>query len=200
MGPILGPSRTTLRLLAAVRALARATQRCEDSRAPGEGAPGEGTMLRTLIVLLLALLGATPAADAAAPETPRLRIIGAAQGLPSTDFFGLARDRDGYIWIATGDGLARYDGLAMRVWRHEPDDARSLPGNNVQFVHVDARDRVWVATENGGLSMLDRDRAGFLHYRKADYPQMGSDDVFAITSRGDDIWFGNDAGGLRHLA
>src|SRR5690606_18693519 len=145
-------------------------------------------------------LGATPAADAAVPETPRLRIIGAGQGLPSTDFFGLARDRDGYIWIATGDGLARYDGLTMRVWRYEPDDPRSLPGNNVQFVHVDARDRVWVATENGGLSMLDRDRAGFRHYRKADHPQMGSDDVFAIASRGDDIWFGNYAGGLHHLA
>src|SRR5690606_1827726 len=114
------------------------------------GRAGEGTMLRTLIVPLLVLLGAATAAGAAVPETPRLRIIGAAQGLPSTDFFGLARDRDGYIWIATGDGLARYDGLAMRVWRHEPDDPRSLPGNNVQFVHVDARDRVWVATENGG--------------------------------------------------
>ena len=88
-------------------------------------------MLRALIVLLLVLLGATHAAAAAVPETPRLRIIGAAQGLPSTDFFGIARDRDGYIWVATGDGLARYDGLAMRVWRHEPDDPRSLPGNNV---------------------------------------------------------------------
>src|SRR3546814_15539811 len=109
-------------------------------------------MLRTLTVLLLALLGAANVATAAVPETPRLRIIGAAQGLPSTDFFGIARDHDGYIWVATGDGLARYDGLAMRVWRHEPDDPRSLPGNNVQFVHVDARDRVWVATENGGRS------------------------------------------------
>src|SRR3546814_13263661 len=60
--------------------------------------------------------------------------------------------------------------------------------------------RVWVATENGGLSVLDRARSGFRHYRKADHPQMGSDDVFAITSRGDDIWFGNYAGGLHHLA
>src|SRR5690606_39865761 len=70
------------------------------------GRAGEGTMLRTLIVLLLGLLGAATVATAAVPETPRLRIIGAAQGLPSTDFFGIARDRDGYIWVATGDGLA----------------------------------------------------------------------------------------------
>ncbi|MGN7726069.1 ATP-binding protein [Luteimonas sp. 22616] len=161
-------------------------------------------MLRTLIVLplvlLLALLSAAGTARAAVPETPRFRIIGAAQGLPSTDFFGIARDRDGYIWIATGDGLARYDGLEMRVWRHEPGDPQSLPGNNVQFVHIDGRDRVWVATENGGLSVLGRDRTGFRHIRKADHPQMGSDDVFAIASHGDDIWFGNYEGGLHHLA
>ena len=161
-------------------------------------------MLRTLIVLplavLLALLAIAGSARAAVPETPRFRIIGAAQGLPSTDFFGIARDHDGYIWIATGDGLARYDGLQMRVWRHEPGDPESLPGNNVQYVHVDHRDRVWVATENGGLSVLDRDRRGFRHIRKADHPQMGSDDVFAIASRGDDIWFGNYEGGLHHLA
>jgi len=161
-------------------------------------------MLRTLIVPLLvlfaALAGGSRVAGAAVPETPRFRIIGAAQGLPSTDFFGIARDRDGYVWVATGDGLARYDGLEMRVWRHEPGNPASLPGNNVQFVHIDDRDRVWVATESGGLSVLDTDRRGFRHIRKADHPQMGSDDVFTIASRGDDVWFGNYQGGLHHLA
>src|SRR3546814_16923573 len=73
------------------------------------GRAGEGTMLRTLTVLLLALLGAANVATAAVPETPRLRIIGAAQGLPSTDFFGIARDPDGSLWVATGHGLARAD-------------------------------------------------------------------------------------------
>ena len=161
-------------------------------------------MLRTVIVLLvhLAVLLATGghAAHAAVPETPRFRIIGAEQGLPSTNFFGIDRDRDGYVWVATGDGLARYDGLEMRVWRHDPDDPDSLPGNNVQFVHIDARDRVWVATENGGLSVLDRERRKFRHIRKADHPEMGNDDIFAITSRGDEIWFGNYEGGLHRMA
>ncbi len=157
-------------------------------------------MLRTLIALLLLSLFGNLSAPAAVPETPRFRIIGAAQGLPSTDFYGIARDHDGYVWVATGDGLARYDGLDMRVWRHQPDDPNSLPGNNVQFVHVDARDRVWVATENGGLSVLDRQRRQFRHIRKADHPQMGNDDVFTIASRGDEVWFGNYDGGLHRLA
>src|SRR3546814_10420404 len=63
------------------------------------------------------------------PEVPTLRHIGVADGLPSSDVKGLAFDPDGYLWIATIDGLARYDGAGMQVWRHVPGDARSLPGN-----------------------------------------------------------------------
>src|SRR3546814_19063305 len=66
------------------------------------GRAGAGTMLRTLTVLLLALLGAANVATAAVPETPRLRIIGAAQGLPSTDFFGIAPAHAGYIRVPPG--------------------------------------------------------------------------------------------------
>lgn len=155
-------------------------------------------MLRTLMVLF-ALLCALPA-SAAVPETPHFRIIGAAAGLPSTDFYGIARDRAGFVWVATSDGLARYDGLGMRVWRHDAGNADSLPDNRVQLLHVDTRDRVWIATENGGLSVLDAARRHFRHFRKADHAQMGSDDVWAIATHGDEVWFGNYDGGLHRMA
>ncbi len=148
--------------------------------------------------LLAILLCAT--ARAAVPEIPRFRVLGPADGLPATTIPALARDRQGYLWIATWDGLARYDGVGFQVWRHDPDDASSLPGNLVQALHIDDQDRLWVATENGGLSMMGTDRKGFRHYRVADHPQMGSDDVFSITSRGDEIWFGTFGGGLHRLS
>ncbi len=138
-------------------------------------------------------------AQAAVPEIPRFRVLGAADGLPNTTIPALARDRAGYLWVATHDGLARYDGVGFKVWRHDPEDPASLPGNIVQALHVDGRDRIWVATENGGLSMMGADRKGFRHYRLAEHPQMGSDDVFAITSRGDALWFGGFGGGLCRL-
>ncbi|KAF1718545.1 hybrid sensor histidine kinase/response regulator [Pseudoxanthomonas yeongjuensis] len=139
------------------------------------------------------------AAQAAVPEIPRFRVLGAADGLPNTTIPALARDRAGYLWVATHDGLARYDGVGFKVWRHDPEDPASLPGNIVQAMHIDGRDRIWVATENGGLSMMGADRKGFRHYRLAEHPQMGSDDVFAITSRGDALWFGGFGGGLCRL-
>ncbi len=92
--------------------------------------------------------------------------------------------------------MARYDGVGFRVWRHDPDDPASLPGNVLQVLYVDARNRIWVASEGGGVSVMDADRTGFHHFRKAQYPQMESDEVFAIAGRGDEVWFGTYGGGL----
>jgi ligand-binding sensor domain-containing protein/signal transduction histidine kinase/ActR/RegA family two-component response regulator len=154
--------------------------------------------MRAWWLLLFCLLSAP--VPATVPEIPRFRLLGAGDGLPSTTIPALARDRAGHLWIATWDGLARYDGVGFKVWRHDPADPASLSGNVVQALHIDARDRIWVATENGGLSVMEADRAGFRHYRQAQHPEMGSDDVFAITSRGDDVWFGTFGGGLHRLA
>ena len=123
-------------------------------------------MRMTTGLLLAAWLGCcAPLAQAAVPEMPRLRVIGVADGLPSSNVNGMAQDRAGYLWVATADGLARYDGVDVRVWRHVPGDAASLPGNYVAAVHVDGDDRVWVAVEGRGLSVLDPPHRGFLHYR-----------------------------------
>jgi signal transduction histidine kinase/ActR/RegA family two-component response regulator/sugar lactone lactonase YvrE len=156
------------------------------------------TMLRAIIALwgvwcLFAF------AHAGVPESPRLRVVGVADGLPSSSVNGMAHDRSGYLWVATDDGLARYDGIGMQVWRHVPGDATALPGNYITAVHVDSDDRVWVATEGRGISVMGRDRAGFRHYRKADYAQIGSDDTFAIASRAGVVWFGTFGGGLHRL-
>ena len=152
-----------------------------------------------MALAVLALVAVT-VARAAGPETPRPRMVGVAEGLPSSNVNGLARDRDGYLWLATSDGLARYDGVEVRTWRHDPDAAGSLPGNYVTAVHVDRQDRVWVAVEGRGLSMLDGERHSFAHYRRTTHAAMGSDEVWALASHGDALWFGTYTGGLHRLS
>jgi ligand-binding sensor domain-containing protein/CheY-like chemotaxis protein len=153
-------------------------------------------MCKWILLLALACQGT---AHSAVPEMPRFRLLGVAEGMPSSSVNALARDRDGYLWIATVDGLARYDGVGFRVWRHVPGDPRALPGNIVQALHIDTEDRIWVATEFGGLSVLDRTRNGFRHYRQVTHPQVGSDDAWTIASRDGDLWFGTGGGGLHRL-
>ncbi len=133
---------------------------------------------------------------AVVPERPHFRVIGPAQGLPSTEIKALARDHDGYLWVATADGLARYDGVGMRVWRYDLANTAGLPGNNIQALMVDADDRVWVAVEGAGISVLDVHRREFVHYNRSTHPQIGSDDTWAFAHQGNTVWFGTYEGGL----
>ena len=134
---------------------------------------------------------------AGVPERPRFRVAGPAQGLPSTEIKALARDRAGYLWIATADGLARHDGVGMRVWRHVPGDAGSLPGNNIQALAVDARDRIWVAVEGAGIAILDPQRQRFARLRKTD--GLGSDEVWSLAVQGEAVWVGTYDAGITRI-
>ena len=155
-------------------------------------------MHRPIACCLFWLLAA--AVHAALPETPLFRTYGVAEGLPSSSVNALAQDSRGYLWLATDDGLARYDGVGFRVWQHDPADPGSLPGNLVQALHVDARDRVWVAIEGQGFAMLEPDGMHFRQFRHANTPAMGEDDVFAFASTPDGaLWFGTFGGGLYRM-
>ncbi|MBW8312092.1 MAG: hypothetical protein K0M64_08675, partial [Rhizobium sp.] len=109
-------------------------------------------------VLLAGLLAWAGLAAAAAP----FRSFGVADGLPSSQVQAIAQDRAGYLWLATPDGLARYDGLGFTVWRQVPGQPGSLPGNAVESVFVDGEDQVWVAVQGQGLWRFDRDGRRFL--------------------------------------
>lgn len=154
-------------------------------------------MRQAVVALCLWLLCAS--ALAGVPQRPRFRIVGTPQGLPSTDIKALAHDRDGYVWIGTADGLARYDGVGVRIWRNDPEHPDGLPGNNVQALLVDANDRVWVAVEGAGVSVLDVNRRQFTHYRMQTHPMLASDDVWSMAKQGDSIWLGTYGGGLTRV-
>ncbi|WP_226468971.1 sensor histidine kinase [Luteimonas panaciterrae] len=116
--------------------------------------------LRVAIGVLMLALTMIGQALAALPETPRFRRFGPEQGLPLTAW-DIALDRQGYLWIATSDGLARYDGVDFKLWRRTLGQPGSLPENDTVAVLVDALDRVWVAGCSS-LSRLGRDRHEFV--------------------------------------
>ena len=116
---------------------------------------------RNALVLLGICLAACGPVHAGLPETPQPQQLTVADGLPSNRINDIAEDAYGYLWVATSDGLARYDGITFRVWRV----GQGLRDNNVWAVHVDPLNRVWIGTSNAGLAMLDVDRREFRYYR-----------------------------------
>ena len=89
---------------------------------------------------LIALAGFASAGPPPAP--PQFVMTSVADGLPSSTVYRLAQDRDGFIWIGTHDGLARYDGVSFRVLRNDPAEPRSIGGNNVMALLIDSKGRV----------------------------------------------------------
>ncbi|HOZ05606.1 MAG TPA: two-component regulator propeller domain-containing protein, partial [Arenimonas sp.] len=151
------------------------------------------------LCLLLGLLLCCSSVFAGLPETPQFRQVTVADGLPSSTLYAVTQDKKGYLWIASKDGLARYDGVSYKIYRYEPGNENALPGNVVQALYVDPQDRLWIAIEGQGISRLSADRRSFTHFRKSSHPEMGSDDVWAMTMTADGaLWFGPCAGGL-HL-
>lgn len=64
-------------------------------------------------------------------------------GLPTGSVYGFAQDRDGTLWAATFQGLARFDG---QRWQRLSAD-KAPPGAQARSVFVDRDGTVWVATE-----------------------------------------------------
>jgi signal transduction histidine kinase/CheY-like chemotaxis protein/streptogramin lyase len=135
------------------------------------------------------------------PSEPWFELLRVADGLPSSDVYALRQDKDGFIWIGTRDGLARYDGLEYKVWRHDPDDTASLASNDVSALLIDREGRVWCGGEASGLNQQLAD-GSFRHYRHDpdDVHSLGSDDVFTVAEdRSGTIWVGTYLGGLNRL-
>jgi signal transduction histidine kinase/sugar lactone lactonase YvrE/ActR/RegA family two-component response regulator len=138
---------------------------------------------------------------AALPPTPLFETFGVAEGLPTTRIYEVVEDRRGFLWIASAEGLARYDGVDFTVWRRDPSDPASLPANDVQTVFVDREDRIWLGTVDGGLSLLDPGSGKVRSWRGgAGGDGLSGTDVWAIAQAPDGaLWAGTYAGGLNRV-
>ncbi len=97
---------------------------------------------------------AAPAA--AAPVRPiRFDRLSLEQGLSQSSVMDILQDRRGYVWLATEEGLDRFDGLSFKVYKHDPAEAASLPSSFVWDVEEDTSGDLWVAT-TGGLAQWQR--------------------------------------------
>lgn len=61
----------------------------------------------------------------------------------------LLQDRQGFIWVATSDGLGKYDGKTVVEYRNIRGDTTSLSNNYISDLYEDSEGRIWVATTSG---------------------------------------------------
>ena len=100
-----------------------------------------------LILSLLLLPGLTCSGWVAAQVYSKARILTVENGLSDNRVNCFYKDRSGYIWIGTRNGLSRYDGHAFHVFR--PSPGNSISNEVINSIAGDSKGTIWVGTMNG---------------------------------------------------
>ena len=154
--------------------------------------------MRLLVVFFLPLLALAPARG----QGPALHFkhLSGEQGLSNSTIEAIFQDSRGFIWIGTRDGLNRYDGHEMMVYRNDPADSSSLSNSYIRCIYEDNEHRLWVGTING-LNRLNREGNNFVRYehRDADIHSLSNNMVTSLLEdRNGRLWVAT-AGGLNLL-
>ena len=112
--------------------------------------------LRTALIAVLACCCPAHAQDVAPGVTNvRFRNYSVDQGLSQPTAQQMVQDKYGFIWIATQDGLNRFDGYGFKVYKHLRGDPWSLADNAIKALVADADGSLWIGTQAGGLNRYD---------------------------------------------
>lgn len=72
-------------------------------------------------------------------------------GLPQQTITGITRDRNGYMWFTTWNGLCRFNGHSFVTYRVMPGDANDLATNRIDDIKIDARNHLWLLDDESTL-------------------------------------------------
>jgi diguanylate cyclase (GGDEF)-like protein len=111
-------------------------------------------------------------------------------GLPQISALSIAQDRQGYIWVGTQAGLARFDGV--RFVSYTPDTDPQLPGTWIRALHSARDGRLWIGTYKG---VAVYDGLMFKHVAATDLTRWPELDVFAFAEDTvGEIWVATGSG------
>ncbi len=85
------------------------------------------------------------------------------EGISHNDVRAMAVDSLGFLWIATWDGMSRYDGYSFKNYFHKSNDSLSLPYFSIQNLQVDGADNIWLLTDDRQVARHDRYNDNFLN-------------------------------------
>jgi ligand-binding sensor domain-containing protein len=128
-------------------------------------------------ILLLLSLFTTSLLSQAQQEQIHFKRISLREGLSQSMGKCSFKDKEGYMWFGTLDGLNRYDGYQMTVFRHDPKKPASVSSSFINDIQEDQAGNLWVATTEG-IDRFDRQQETFIHYPLEGQPTPYVLDIF----------------------
>jgi ligand-binding sensor domain-containing protein/signal transduction histidine kinase len=112
-------------------------------------------------------------------------------GLPQSSVISMAQTQDGYLWLGTLNGLARFDGNSFT--RFNVNNMRGLSSDRIVFLFKDSRDILWVGTDNAGLCAIQNGTV-----TNFDITSAGGNIVYAYEDETGGVWFCTATGRIYH--
>ncbi|WP_444995945.1 hybrid sensor histidine kinase/response regulator transcription factor [Aliikangiella sp. IMCC44359] len=88
---------------------------------------------------------------------------GTESGLSKPAINAIVKDKQGFIWVGTQDGLNRFDGYQFKVFRNDSANSSSISHNYISKLLIDSNHQLWVATSTG-LDKYDPETQQFIHF------------------------------------
>ncbi len=155
---------------------------------------------KAALLLLVALPATFCAAQSGHSDLQQLffKRISTEQGLPQPSVNCILRDSRGFVWLATEDGLSRFDGTEFRTFRHDPADSTSLSHNVVHFIQEEeSTGNLWIGTVSG-INYFNRSLERFAVFKTNDPPGTVYANA-ALDKKRNRLWLACTIGGLRYL-
>ncbi|OYT73420.1 MAG: hypothetical protein CFK52_02305 [Chloracidobacterium sp. CP2_5A] len=155
-----------------------------------------------LLSVILCSVGSARALDPSKALTQYVRQVWTGRdGLPLSAIFTIAQTRDGYLWVGTHEGLARFDGVGFTVFNRQ--NTPIFVNNRITALCEDASGALWIGTggdrffssggvRGGGIVRYDQGR-----WRRFSADEGLPDDVInaLVADRDGKLWIGT-LGGL----
>lgn len=124
-------------------------------------------------------------------ELPIPQVISTQDGLSNNIVYETYQDREGFIWIATDNGLNRFDGYDFKVFYHNAEDSTSISNNVVRTILEDSNGNMWVGTVNG-LNLYHKETETFKRFNTPqNIANIRLDIQHMLLDNGGKIWFNN---------
>ncbi|MEJ2104961.1 MAG: two-component regulator propeller domain-containing protein, partial [Ignavibacteriaceae bacterium] len=120
------------------------------------------------------------------------------EGLSNSSVNYIFQDSNGYLWVSTNDGLNRYDGNNIKVFKNDPNDSTTIPTNDCYAIAEDADGYIWVGVSNNSIAKYDPKNEAFhsYHLATASLTKISYAYNALLDSKGN-LWFGSTYDGIQ---
>lgn len=117
--------------------------------------------LTCVILHFLQIMAATLLAQ---PQEVKFERLSLRQGLAHNSQLSIIQDRKGFVWFATYDGIAKYDGYSFKLYNFDPYDSTTISQNLTLCLYEDSKGFIWAGTAGMGLNKFDPHTEQFTRY------------------------------------